>query len=178
MIVICDFSALETFKVIINFVLTLKWRLERDVRERKAKELERYEECYAILAYKTKAFKKTIEHAVKTRYSLRKGWRLDIVSLIVTKRARSLCVCALIVCARLAQTGSSVCALWACTDGQTQASLERAEAFLGMATIIPLTLGVFRWILWIKQLKEKKKKEAYLNSVNKGDFRILWCHLF
>ena len=43
------------------------------MRERKGKELEWFERLDAILAYRTKAFKKTKEHAAQNHNSLRKG---------------------------------------------------------------------------------------------------------
>ena len=46
-----------------------------DVRERKAKVLEGFERCDAILAYRTKAFKKTTEHAAQNHDSLKKVHR-------------------------------------------------------------------------------------------------------
>ena len=55
-------------------------RLEQDVRKIKTKEAKCYKDCNAILAYRTKAFKKTKDHAAKIVSSLRKGWRLEIES--------------------------------------------------------------------------------------------------
>ena len=44
-----------------------------DARERKAKDDEYFEDCYAMLAYRTKTLKKIKEHAAQNHDSLREG---------------------------------------------------------------------------------------------------------
>ena len=127
------------------------------MRERKRKELEGFARCDAMLAYRTKAFKKTKEHAAQNHDSLRKradGLRSYLEPSQSVRAHR--CVRALTVCVR-----------WSAgTDAQHCVHTKNFRT---------PSLFVLRWILWIKQLKnllgkKKKKQKVYL----KCQYEWLW----